>query len=198
MSRIALYGGSFDPFHICHQLVIPYALSLANVDSVFVAPVHTHAFGKNMAPFEHRIKMAELGTEIFHDKAVSVSHIEARIAAEKGKNLTIYTVEDLLEWNDTVVLILGTDIMKDLPKWESYDKLQELEKKGRLEFFFSNRSGFSRTDWFSVNDNKPEVVMPNVSSTQVRKAIKNGETINGLVPANVVKYIKENGLYTNK
>lgn len=194
MSRIALYGGSFDPFHICHQLVIPYALSLANVDSVIVAPVHTHAFGKKMVSFHHRMNMAVLGTQIFDGRDVQVLPIEERIAREKGKNLTIYTVEDLLAFHDTVVLILGTDIMKDLPKWESYSKLQELEKSGRLEFFFSNRGGHTRTDWFEIN-NRAEIIMPDVSSTQVRKAIKTGQPIDHLVPGNIVKYIKENKLY---
>jgi len=195
MSRVALYGGSFDPFHICHQLVIPYALSLANVDRVLVAPVHTHAFGKKMADFNHRMRMAQIGTDIFDHQRVLVTPVEELIASEKGKNLTIYTVEEMLKYYDTVVLILGTDIMRDLPKWESYDRLQALEKVGKLEFFFAERAGHNLTDWFELNSDRPKVIMPSVSSTQVRAALKAGQSINKLVPGAIAKYIAENGLY---
>lgn len=189
MRRIALYGGSFDPFHICHQLVIPYTLSMANVQHVVIAPCHTHPFGKNLTPFDHRMNMVTLGTSIYNSEKVIVSDIEKSIAREKGKNLTIYSVEALLPKYDTVVLILGTDIVKDLDKWENIDQLRALEQKGRLEFFFINRDGHA-----IVADER--VQMPSVSSTEIRKALKEGRPVDAFLPKEVLKYIQENKLYT--
>lgn len=188
MRKVALYGGSFDPFHICHQLVVPYTLSMANVDSVVIAPCHTHAHGKKLTPFEHRMNMVSLGANIYNSEKVIVSDIEKSIALERGKNLTLYTVEAFLPKYDTVVLILGTDIVKDLDKWESIDKLRELETAGRLEFFFINRDGHA-----IVADER--VQMPSVSSTQIREMLKLNKPVDTLVPKNVLAYIKTHDLY---
>ncbi len=186
VSRVALYGGSFDPFHLCHQLVISYTLSLADIDKLIVAPCHTHPFNKKMAPFDDRLNMVNLGVRRCMD--VEVSAIEKDIASKNGTNFTYFLVENLLKEYDTIILVLGSDVSRDLNKWKYFDELKTLEKNGRLEFFFVNRNGYTI-------DNGSRVQMPSISSTEIRAAIKAGNSIKEYVPLEVEKYIKQNKMY---
>jgi nicotinate-nucleotide adenylyltransferase len=60
MTRIALFGGSFNPPHVAHQLVALYVLETQPIDELWIVPVYTHALGKQLADYEHRVAMCEL------------------------------------------------------------------------------------------------------------------------------------------
>lgn len=119
---------------------------------------------------------------------VEVSAIEKDIASKKGTNFTYFLVENFLKEYDTIILILGSDVSRDLNKWKYFDELKTLEKNGRLEFFFVNRNGYTI-------DNGSRVQMPSISSTEIRAAIKAGNSIKEYVPLEVEKYIKQNKMY---
>ena len=50
MTRVALFGGSFNPPHVAHQLVALYVLETQPVDELWFVPVYEHVFGKPLAP----------------------------------------------------------------------------------------------------------------------------------------------------
>jgi nicotinate-nucleotide adenylyltransferase len=58
--KVACYGGSFDPPHVAHVLLAAYVLTVEAFERVLVMPVFSHAFDKQLAPFEHRLRMCEL------------------------------------------------------------------------------------------------------------------------------------------
>ncbi|MCA9583651.1 MAG: nicotinate (nicotinamide) nucleotide adenylyltransferase, partial [Myxococcales bacterium] len=71
MSRIAVFGGSFDPPHVSHALVASYVLGGGEVDELYIVPTWRHALDKSFkAPFEHRLRMCELA--FAHLRRVSV------------------------------------------------------------------------------------------------------------------------------
>lgn len=51
MRKVALYGGSFGPFHIGHEMAILYVLETGDVDEVWVTPCFKHNFGKDLPLF---------------------------------------------------------------------------------------------------------------------------------------------------
>lgn len=46
MKKIALFGGSFDPPHLGHQLVISYLMGSQDIDECWVIPAYKHALGE--------------------------------------------------------------------------------------------------------------------------------------------------------
>jgi nicotinate-nucleotide adenylyltransferase len=189
MNKLAIYGGSFDPFHIGHQLIIPYVLSMTDVSKLYIVPCHTHPFGKQMAPFKDRIAMCQKATSIYGDK-VFVSQVEEYLAEKMGKNFTIHTINYYLELWPKITLILGSDIIQDLPKWQSFDELNALIKADKLELFFVNRKGYTGAG--------ERIQLPNVSSTTIRECIKDNKPVEEMLPQSVYHYIKENNLYGYK
>jgi nicotinate (nicotinamide) nucleotide adenylyltransferase len=58
--NITLFGGSFNPPHIGHALIIEEFLSSGLTDELWLLPTYNHAFNKSLAPSNHRLKMCEL------------------------------------------------------------------------------------------------------------------------------------------
>lgn len=185
--RIALFGGSFDPPHVAHVLGAAYVLSTTDVDRVLAVPVFAHAFGKPLAPFEHRTKMTELA---FQDlPRVEVSSVEATLGAPSR---TLRTVERLSELHPgaTFRLVVGADVLVDSDKWHAFDEIVS-----RAPLFVLGRAGVPHPD-------APPAVLPDVSSTRVREALSRRTTDEGAaedlrrwVPRAVLRYIDAQGLY---
>ena len=61
MRCYTVYGGSFDPIHAGHVSMIRRAVELGYY--VIIVPAFRHAFGKQSAPFEHRVSMCRLALD---------------------------------------------------------------------------------------------------------------------------------------
>ncbi|MDQ3008067.1 MAG: adenylyltransferase/cytidyltransferase family protein, partial [bacterium] len=55
--QIALFGGSFDPVHAGHQLVVEQVLAHHLFDEVWYVPIGNHDFGKRLSSGQDRVAM---------------------------------------------------------------------------------------------------------------------------------------------
>src|SRR5262245_52962833 len=96
MAVIGLFGGSFNPPHVAHQLVALYVLETQPVDAVWIAPTFRHAFGKELASFADRVAMCRLAMAPLGERVV-ISEAEAELAARPGfvSSRTLHLVEML-------------------------------------------------------------------------------------------------------
>ena len=184
MSRIALYGGSFDPPHVGHVMAVSWVLSATDVDAVWLVPCFQHAFGKPLSSFEHRRELCRLAVRPFTPERVAVSEIEAELG---GTSRTIDTVHALMAKcpSDRFDLVVGADIFKDSGSWKRFDELQRL-----CRFFVLGREGYSAPEGVVTSP-----TIPDVSSTHVRDAVRSGGDISVLVPRDVAAYVAEHRLY---
>jgi nicotinate-nucleotide adenylyltransferase len=180
--RVALYGGSFDPAHVGHLLSMAYVLGTARVDRLLMVPCFQHPFDKQLSPFPHRLEMARLCAAPFGER-VEVSDVERRLG---GDSRTLRTVHALLQERpgDSIVLVIGADLLRERERWYRYAELS-----GLVEFFVVGRVGYGGTD-----EAEP-VAIPDVSSTEIRQRVRDGRSIDGLVPAAVADYVLAHGLY---
>jgi nicotinate-nucleotide adenylyltransferase len=181
--RIALFGGSFNPPHVAHQLACAYVLGTARppVDEVWMVPAWKHPFDKQLVPFADRLAMCERSVTPFGGR-VSVSRIEAELG---GESYTIETVQALKKRypQHTFALVIGADLVDERVRWHRWPELERM-----IEFIIVGRGGYP-------HEAASELVLPEVSSSEVRERIARGESVASLVPADVVDYIREHGLY---
>lgn len=179
--RIALYGGSFNPPHVGHLLVVSWVLATADVDEVWMMPAYRHPFGKELAPFVDRVEMCSRLAGIFR-RGVAVTAVESELG---GEGRTVDTLEHLAsrQPGDSFRLVVGTDILDDAPKWKAWDRVQEL-----APLIVVARGGHRHPGVHG-----PE--MPEVSSTEVRRRLATGDDAEALVPRCVLDYVRERGLY---
>jgi nicotinate-nucleotide adenylyltransferase len=189
MTRVALFGGSFNPPHVAHQLVALYVLETQPVDELWIAPTYVHPFDKQLAGFEHRIAMCELMAEPLGAR-VRVTRIEEELAQRPDfrASRTLDLVQHLIAQGLEVRLVVGSDIMAETAKWYRWD---ELVKQAPL--IVVGREGAGVPPGSVVTG----VSMPPVSSTQIRRAHAAGDhaMVQGLVPRSVYSYMAQHNLY---
>jgi len=180
--HVALFGGSFNPPHVAHQLVALYVLETEPVDQVWFVPAYKHAFHKPLAPFESRLRMCEIAAKGLGRRA-RVSEIERVIG---GPSRTLATVRRLRTLHPGVSfsVVIGSDITAELPSWYGIGKLQQL-----VPFIVIGRRAAVGAAAHSA------ITMPEVSSTEVRQLLRQGKSPEGLVPRAVLDYIYRHGLY---
>jgi nicotinate-nucleotide adenylyltransferase len=179
--QIALLGGSFNPPHFGHLMAALFVRGALPVDEVWLMPAYHHPFGKPLEGFEHRVQMcramaSDLGPWL------KVSEVEREVG-EGGR--TIDTLEYLLPRHpDTRFrLIIGSDILHDLPNWKAWDRIQ-----GLVDITVLYRAGYP----------DPRAIGPplaEVSSSEIRKRLEAKDLPHDLIPRAVLVYIQARHLY---
>lgn len=180
MSRtLAIYGGSFDPPHVAHTLVCAYVLSAHPVDAVLVVPTLRHPFDKPLCAFPHRVRMCEIAVRDL--RRVEVSRIEEQLPAP---SLTLQTLQALArsEPDAALRLVIGSDLLAETHTWHRFDEISALAPPivvGR-----AGHGGDARMP-----------ALPDISSTEVRRRMRAGESVQGLLDPEVEQYARTHGLY---
>lgn len=186
---VAVFGGSFNPPHVAHQLACVLACSTRGASRVLVVPTYQHPFAKTLAPYEDRLAMCEAC--MGHLPGVEISRVEAELG---GESRTLRTLEHLTKAMPaaSLRLLVGADILLEANKWHGWDRIVSLAPPMVL-----GRVGVTHPE-------APLPVLPDVSSTRVRRALAAlahaGESENAelrdLVPTAVLEYARARGLYT--
>ena len=181
MKEIALLGGSFNPPHVGHLMAALYLRANLGCDEVWLLPSFNHPFGKPLEAFDDRVAMCEAMALDVGDW-LKVSRAEAEVG---GEGRTIELIEWLLPKHpDTKFrFVIGSDILADLPKWKSWDRIESL-----VQVTVLHRAGYP-----SARALGPPMV--EVSSTEIRHRLDEGELPDDLVPRRALEIARTRGLY---
>lgn len=199
MRKIAIYGGSFDPPHIGHRRLAENLSVLSGVEKVLVIPAHMSPFknGCNVSDSD-RLNMCRLA---FRGEGFELLNIEF---LRGGKSYTFDTVKEikLLYPESELFLFMGDDMFLSLDRWYNSRELLELVKPVAA-CRTDDRKEFSKMREFaeSVLELKENEYLLSyekpfeISSTEIREKIKNGEPVSEYLDTAVYDYIKERKLY---
>ena len=188
--QVGLLGGNFNPIHHAHLMIAEQVGQKLGFDEVHLLPSYLppHVDEKKTIDSKHRLAMVQRAIE---DNAFL--SVDTRELARKGKSYTIDTMLELTTENpDTeYYFIIGGDEVAYLPKWHRIEELVRL-----VNFVGVKRAGFALESpypiiWVDV----PEIQL---SSSYIRKQVKQGFSIRYLVPDRVLEYISEEGLYLDE
>jgi nicotinate-nucleotide adenylyltransferase len=185
--RTVVFGGTFDPIHNAHIEVAREVLRRFAVSRVmFVPAAHPpHKQGESLAPFEDRVRMAELACA--HEPRFEVSRIEENFA----RSYSILTVEKLLrDGAGPLSFLIGADAFAEIETWHRWQELVKL-----VEFIVVTRPGalWSLPPGATVRE-LTGLWLP-VSSSEVRRALAAGDSDVPVNPA-VLAWIRTRNLYT--
>ncbi|MBI3194912.1 MAG: nicotinate-nucleotide adenylyltransferase [Ignavibacteriae bacterium] len=192
MKHFGIYGGTFNPPHLGHLIVMESVQDQCKFDKVFFIPAASppHKPEQHIAPALARFEMTSLAIQ--HNTMFEVSDIEI---TRTGFSYTIDTIRQLKTLNPdtTFSLIIGADNFLEIDTWKSPEKIFE-----HAELVVMNRPGYEHSISKSLYLNDAMMVtVPNIgiSSTDIRRRVKQGRSIRYLVPQDVEHYIYRNGLY---
>lgn len=194
MSKIGIFGGTFNPPHIGHTRLAEHFTDLLKLDRLIVIPtaVPPHKVSPDLARGEDRMNMCLLS---FPDAVVS--NIEL---VRGGKSYTYDTLCEICRQypGDELYFIVGSDMLLSFDRWYKYEEILDmvtlcaadreddnsaLKQNGVPDFFKGKKLVVSDMPAFEI------------SSTELRKLIKNNMSTDGLLDPAVRAYIDERGLY---
>jgi nicotinate-nucleotide adenylyltransferase len=193
--HVALFGGSFNPPHVAHQMVALYVLETRPVDELWFVPALVHAFGKPLAPFADRLRMCQLAAAALGER-VRVSDVESRL---DPPSRTLQMVERLRQETPHArfSLIIGSDLVAEIDHWYGAETLRRT-----VPIIEVGRSEEGTTPATEGRPSAPvapstgaRIKMPAVSSTEIRARLATGDHAGEWVPKAVLDYITSRGLY---
>ena len=219
-ASVALFGGSFDPIHSGHLAVARAAVKRFGLDRVYFIPsgAPPHKPKRHLAPYAHRMAMAALACADHEEFVPSL----AEAGEDQGGHQVFYSVDTVrhfrhtLHAHENIYFIMGADQFLGIATWKDYETLL-----GLCDFIVANRPGFrmealrlvippellGRRGAGAAHEDQDTILLrrtaihplttvsSHVSSTEIRRRTRNGESISGLVPPRVEEYIEKQALY---
>ncbi|MFW6104564.1 MAG: nicotinate-nucleotide adenylyltransferase [Candidatus Bipolaricaulota bacterium] len=191
-SRVGLFGGTFDPIHNAHLDVARQALVQMELDKVILIPSKhpPHKTEEGMTSADIRYKMVRLAVE---DRVgLDVSPVEIN---RKGPSYTVDTLKEMKNLFDEIMFIVGADNLIKIDTWKNPEELLNM-----CPFVVAPRGGILKDDFQgSIFQGKDirflKMSEISLSSTEVRERMKDGQSVDGLVPEKVLNFIVDEGLY---
>lgn len=188
--KIGLFFGSFNPIHIGHLIIANYFAENGGLDQVwFVVSPHNPLKDKtSLLDEKHRYYMTNLAVE--DNYKLRATNIEFHLPKPS------YTIDTLTYLHEkypehTFVLLMGSDNLLSIPKWKNYTLLLQ-----KYAFYIYSRPGFEIQELpFSGDITYFDVPQIYISSTFIRKAIKEGFSVRYLVPDAVLKHLEDMHFY---
>jgi nicotinate-nucleotide adenylyltransferase len=182
LSRVGIYGGTFDPIHVGHLHVITQLIEKRIVDQLLVVPAGEPLL-RTQAPFasaEQRRTMCQLALSDLSAEVASKVQVNPIEILRNGPSYAIDTVEAVAQNypDDAIVLIVGQDAAEKLDQWHRIEELRTM-----VEFVVISRPGYL--------GNGIDIGALPVAATTIRGGLSAD------VSSSVAAFIRENNLYDN-
>ena len=189
MSNVGLYLGTFNPIHNGHVTLAKYFSELPELDQVLVVISPQSPF-KIEDTFINDIERLELAKTVFKNfENVKVSDIEFKMSKP---NFTIDTLKEFKkrhEYNN-LILLIGEDNLVGFNKWKDYEEIIEIAEV----YVYPRDTDQKIPNEILSNNNIKLVDAPKIkiSSSRIRELISSKQSIDSLVPKEVLKFFELN------
>lgn len=197
MAKIGLFGGSFNPIHKGHINLLISVRKKLGLDRIILIPSGTspHKSSAEYAPACDRLEMCRMACEEYD--GIEVSDYEI---ANDRKSYTVYTVRHFkaLFPEDELYWLVGSDMLLCFESWFEYREIL-----ANVTLVAVTRTGEDSDQLSKMAEKLSEhgrcvVVIAEavvMSSSEIRKMIKNNDDLSCYLNGKVVKYIMSNKLY---
>lgn len=192
--KIGIFGGSFDPIHTGHAIIAQHVITSGIVDQLWlmVSPVNPLKADKvRQVSDADRLRMVEMVSRPM--EGVETSAFEFSMPKP---SYTIDTLNALQEKfpDDEFYLITGGDNWQIFNKWRNSEEIL-----AKYHLLIYPRLGYEVNIPAELQDRVKLIDAPviELSSTEIRERLANGESVRYYVPDEVLGYIERHHLYTN-
>lgn len=192
MGLTAIFGGTFNPFHIGHYAMLEALQNDDSIEKIWIMPdkIPPHKVCEFLANDDDRIEMCKIAAEDFSKAEVCLIEFE-----REGKSYSYDTVVSLKErYDDNFAFVCGGDMLTSFEKWYKHKELMKI-----IPFIVFRRADTDDKEFdlcveklskMGMNITVMKQVIPNVSSTQFRKT-----ALKEILPQRVFDFIRAGGIY---
>ena len=201
--KIGIMGGTFDPIHKGHLMLGEYAQKLYDLDKIWFMPNGNppHKLNSNIeSQANHRVEMVKLAIEDYAGFDIQLYEVE-----RKEVNYSYMTMKHFNDSfpEDEFYFIIGADSLFAFESWKHPELLVKTCKILAAYRDGKNTSEMEEQIEYLNEKYGAEILLLNtpnvdVSSSDIRRMIKNNEDISDLVPTSVLSYIQTNKLFRDE
>ena len=187
--KIGLYFGSFNPIHTGHLIIANHFINNTDLQQVWlvVSPHNPLKQSNSLLNEYHRLHLVQ--TAIEGEKNLKASKVEFTLPKPSYTIDTLIYLEEKYPAN-TFTIIMGSDSFENINKWKNYETLLK-----NYSFYIYPRPGFDKSERLTEKTNIVKAPQIEISSTQIRKLIKEKKSIRYLVTDTVKDEIENNNYY---
>jgi len=199
MLRVGIYGGTFAPIHNGHVAAAKAFMEQMKLDYLFIIPTYLPPHKQIDASDDplYRLKMCELAFE--GTDGIVISDVEI---SRGGKSYTYDTLKELERPDTRLFLLCGTDMVLTFDQWYRFEDIFKMcyptyvrrENDPLLTKRIVAKIG-EYYEKYGVMFRRIVTDPIELTSTEIRRAVRDGRDISGMVPARVAEFIRENRLY---
>lgn len=196
--RIGIYGGSFDPVHNGHINAARNFMEELSLDKIIIVPAYCSPFKKGLAvtPSQHRLNMCNIA--FGNTEGFEVSDAEILRADEGYMSDTVAQIRE--QYPDAeLFLLLGSDQLLTFQKWHAWSKITDEVTVAAAARTWDDDAAMEAAAAVLRSYGAEVIIVPidvkELSSTDVREAVRRGDDISAMVPPGVAEYIWDNYLY---
>ena len=196
--KLGVLGGTFDPIHLGHLAAAEAARSALALDRVLFVPAGDPWLkaGATISPGEHRLAMVRAA--IAGVPAYEASTVEVDRPGPTYTEVTLAQLQETYGPDTELHFIVGADTVHDLARWH-----EPAEVLARCTLVVMGRPAQGELDLSTLDRIAPGAAARavavdldmEVSATEIRRRAAAGESLAGLVPDAVERYIREHKLY---
>ena len=210
MTRVGIFGGSFDPFHFGHLNSITTVMEKLGLDKVRVVPAAQSPMRVQTqgATSEQRAEMVRLGIAGAEGLELDLSEIK-----RGGVSYTIDTLKAMANDHEKLFLIIGLDQFQKFDQWKDFEKILDL-----ADLIVTSRPNMELP--FSVEDypgglrkliddcDRHQAMLKNgktihfiqlkdveAAGTEIRRKLRLSQKVHDLIPLSVAEYVQSQHLY---
>ena len=190
MSKVGIFGGTFDPIHHGHLITAQSVKEIRRLDKIIFIPAYIspHKQNEQISNAEHRknmIKLALNNTDFFE-----CSDFEIK---QHTVSYTIDTIREFKKLYDEIDLIIGYDNIFSFHTWKDPDEIMKL-----VNIIVLRRRSSHPIEYIDKYVEAAIFVQTRgieISATDIRNRVQDNLPIHYLVPKSVEEYIYKNNLY---
>lgn len=189
--NIGLYFGSFNPIHTGHLIIASHIINETDLKEIWfvVSPQNPFKLSKTLLNENHRLNLVRLAID--EDSRFKASNIEFKLPKPSYTiNTLVYLAEKYPEY--TFSIIMGSDGYQNLEKWKNADQIIK-----NYQILVYNRPGHNPKIIEASNTIIMDAPLLEISSTHIRKLLREKKSIKYLVPGEVKHSIEINNYYGN-
>ena len=187
--KIGLFFGSFNPVHIGHKVIASYLVDFTDLDKVMFVVSPQNPLKQKISLLDQYHRLQIIRAEIEDNSKLEVSDIEFDMPKPS------YTIDTLVRLKEkypenNYSIIMGSDNLQNFHKWKNYEQILE-----DYSVYVYPRPGYEISGSHKNIHVIEGVPQMEISSSFIRKSIKEGKDISYLMPEKAWIYTDEMNFY---
>ena len=187
--KIGLFFGSFNPIHIGHKVIASYLVDFTDLDRVMFVVSPQNPLKQKISLLDQYHRLQIIRSEIEDNSKLAVSDIEFDMPKPSYTIDTLVRLKEKYPENDYSI-IMGSDNLQNFHKWKNYEQILE-----DYSIYVYPRPGYEISGSHKNIHVIEGVPQMEISSSFIRKSIKEGKDISYLMPEKAWIYTDEMNFY---